>query len=57
MKQKKKKLHAFAHIRNSWTMNPKTRIKESKKIYNRKQKYKDKGGTFQYEREPLFSLA
>lgn len=54
MKKKKEKLHAFAHIRNSWTINPRTRVKESKKAYNRKNKHK--GGAFNYEKDHLFSL-
>lgn len=54
MKKKKEKLHAFAHIRNSWSINPRTRVKESKKGYRRNDKHK--GGAFQYEKDHLFSL-
>lgn len=54
MKKKNEKLHAFAHIRNAWSMNPRTRVKASKKVYSRKNKYK--GGAFQQEKDHLFSL-
>ncbi len=54
MKKKKEKLHVFSHIRNSWSMNPRTRVKESKKVYRRKDKHK--GGAFDHEKDHLFSL-
>lgn len=51
-KKKKEKLHAFAHVRQTWSINPRTRVKESKKVYSRKHKHK--GGMFEQGTDLLY---